>query len=464
MEKTGRELERPGDTSQTDASATTAGQLKQGSIGWVKLATLGVATVIAGDFAAWNYGLGSGGWGGMMIALVIIACMFFCLIFSLAELATMLPSAGGGYGFARRAFGPFAGFITGLAVVFAYIAGSAGITIFIDAYANAFLGISGWPLMAALWIVFSSIHAFGVGEAMDLLLGLAVIAALGLIAFVVGMAPQFSIPHLFDIPVSTALGANSFLPQGLIGVWGALPFCVAMFLGVESVVLAAEEAKDPQKNIPPGMKLAGLILFLLAFAILTVAAGGVGAAKLHNVDDPLATALILTFGEHSSLGQVVSLAALIGLMASLFSVMYAYSRQIFALSRAGLLPRFLAVTNRRQSPYLAVFIPGLIGFSLALTKAADQLVVIAVFGSVISYVMMLAAHIRLRQKEPAIERPYHTPGGAKMSGVALALTIVVLISCFLGSDVRWVGVTVILLGIGALYFLFFARHKIDPIE
>lgn len=441
-----------------------AGQLKQGSIGWVGLASLGVATVIAGDFAAWNYGLGMGGWGGMMIALVIIACMYFFLVFSLAELAAMLPGAGGGYGYARRAFGPLAGFMAGLAVVLSYIAASAGLTIFIDAYAKAFFGVSGWPLMAALWIVLTSIHAFGIGEAIGVLLSLAMIAALGLIAFMGGMVPEFSIPHLFDLPVSRAFGASIFLPQGLIGIWAALPFCVAMFMGVESVVLAAEEARDPHKNVPRGMKLACLILFLIAFSILTAASGGAGSSKLYNVDDPLATALTLTFGEHSTLGQAVSLAALIGLIASLFSVMYAYSRQTFALSRAGLLPRFLAITNRRQSPYLAVIIPGLASFLIALTKAADQLIVIAVFGAVISYVIMLAAHIQLRLNEPTVQRPYLTPGGIFTSGVALSLTMLVLISCFLGSDVRWVGVTLFLLVIGVLYFQFYARHNIVSSE
>ena len=83
-------------------------QLKQGAVGWLLLVGLGVAYVISGDFAGWNFGLAQGGWGGMFIATVVIAIMYLCMCLSMSEMATMLPTAGGGYSFARTAFGPLA--------------------------------------------------------------------------------------------------------------------------------------------------------------------------------------------------------------------------------------------------------------------------------------------------------------------------------------------------------------------
>ena len=80
-------------------------QLQQGAAGWVLLAGLGVAYVISGDFAGWNFGLAEGGWGGLLIATILMATMYTCMVFALAELSSTISTAGGGYGFARRALG-----------------------------------------------------------------------------------------------------------------------------------------------------------------------------------------------------------------------------------------------------------------------------------------------------------------------------------------------------------------------
>ena len=78
-------------------------QLKRGAAGWVLLAGLGISYVISGDFAGWNFGLAQAGWGGFVIATVAMASMYFCLVLCLAEMSSAIPTAGGGYSFARQA-------------------------------------------------------------------------------------------------------------------------------------------------------------------------------------------------------------------------------------------------------------------------------------------------------------------------------------------------------------------------
>ena len=78
-------------------------QLRRGAAGWVLLAGLGVAYVISGDFAGWNFGLAEGGWGGLLIATILMGLMYTCMVFALAEMSSAMPTAGGGYTFARRA-------------------------------------------------------------------------------------------------------------------------------------------------------------------------------------------------------------------------------------------------------------------------------------------------------------------------------------------------------------------------
>lgn len=86
-------------------------QLKKGAVGWLLLVGLGVAYVISGDFAGWNFGLAQAGWGGMFIATIVVALMYLCMCLAMSEMSTMLPTAGGGYSFARTAFGPFGGYL-----------------------------------------------------------------------------------------------------------------------------------------------------------------------------------------------------------------------------------------------------------------------------------------------------------------------------------------------------------------
>ena len=102
--------------------------LRRGSAGWLLLTGLGVAYVVSGDFSGWNIGLAKGGFGGLAIATLLMGVMYACLVFALAELSAILPTAGGGYGFARRALGTWGGFLTGTAILIEYILAPAAIS------------------------------------------------------------------------------------------------------------------------------------------------------------------------------------------------------------------------------------------------------------------------------------------------------------------------------------------------
>src|SRR5918992_6218113 len=119
-------------------------QLQKGAAGWVLLAGLGVAYVISGEFAGWNFGIAEGGWGGLLIATVLMAVMYTAMVYALAEMSAAIPVAGGGYGFARRAMGGWGGVLTGTAIVVEYAIAPAAIVVFIAAYVQSLIGIGGW--------------------------------------------------------------------------------------------------------------------------------------------------------------------------------------------------------------------------------------------------------------------------------------------------------------------------------
>jgi ethanolamine permease len=395
----------------------------------------------------------------MFLATLLMATMYLCMCFSLAELSSMIPTAGGGYGFARSAFGPWGGFLTGTAILIEYAIAPAAIAVFIGAYCESLFGIGGWMIYLAFYIIFIAIHIFGVGEALKLMFIITAVAALALGVFLVAMVPHFDVANLLDIPVTTAVGASAFLPFGYVGVWAAIPYAIWFFLAVEGVPLAAEETKNPKRDLPRGLIGAMLVLLMFALLILIVGPGGAGANSLLTSGNPLVEALSKAYGGSTWMGSFVNLVGLAGLIASFFSIIYAYSRQIFALSRAGYLPRKLSQTNKSKAPVLALVIPGIIGFGLSLTGQGDLLILVAVFGATISYVLMMAAHITLRIRRPKMDRPYRTPGGIFTSGVALVLACIAVVAGFL-VDPRVVIGAAIIYGVLIAYFAFYSRHHL----
>jgi ethanolamine permease len=305
------------------------------------------------------------------------------------------------------------------------------------------------------------IHLVGVGEALKVMFGITVIAVIALVVFVVGLIPEFSAANLTDIdPDPSKSGSSDFLPFGYAGVWAAFVYGIWFFLAVEGVPLAAEESRDPKRDMPKGIIVAMLILLLFAALMLTLAPGGAGSSTIMESDNPLPLAADTALGEGSFVGEFVNYAGLAGLIASFFSIIFAYSRQLFALSRAGYLPRALSVTSGRKTPYVALLVPGLIGFLLAaITEDGARMIQIAVFGATVSYVLMMVSHIVLRRKEPGLERPYRTPGGVATSGVALVLAVAAVVAVFL-VDQTAAFITLGVYAAFALYFAVYSRNRL----
>jgi len=438
-------------------------QLRKGAAGWVLLAGLGVAYVISGDYAGWNFGLAEGGWGGLLIATILMGIMYTAMVFSLAELSSALPTAGGGYTFARRAMGPWGGFLTGTAILIEYAIAPAAIVVFIGGYIESLdiLGITaGWPVYLACYAIFVGVHLIGVGEALKVMFAITVVAVIGLLIFVVGMIPKFDASNLTNIEPDDSSGASSFLPFGYAGILSAFVYGIWFFLAVEGVPLAAEETRDPKRDMPRGLIAAMLILLVFAALMLTLAPGGSGADTIAESDNPLPEAANAAYGGSGFVGDAVNYIGLAGLVASFFSIIFAYSRQLFALSRAGYFPRALSKTTQRRSPAIALILPGVVGFLLAaITEDGATMINIAVFGATVSYVLMMLSHIILRSKEPDLDRPYRTPGGVATSGLALVLAACAVVATFF-VDEKAAGITLGVYLLAALYFGLYSRHHL----
>ena len=174
---------------------------------------------------------------------------------------------------------------------------------------------------------------------------------------------SFDASLLTNIPPEE--GGSSFLPKGIAGIFPALPFAIWFYLAIEELPLAAEESHDPKRDIPRATiwGLTTLVLFAVLILFLNTGVGG-GAAEIGTSATPLFDGFKAVFGEGTA-ASLLALLALIGLIASFFTIIYAYGRNTYSLSRAGYFPQSLSITHpTRHTPYVALIAGAVVGYVL----------------------------------------------------------------------------------------------------
>ena len=148
-------------------------------------------------------------------------------------------------------------------------------------------------------------------------------------------------------------------------------------------------------------------------------------------------------------------------MMSVISEIFAEEAEISSIDFCSeLSSRWLSLTTRRNTPALALIIPGTIGFILATTvRDGGLLIDIAVFGATVSYVLLNLSHIVLRIREPELDRGYWTPGGRVTTSIALVLAVVSVVATFL-VDVMAASYTLGVFVLALAYFWFYSRHRV----
>ena len=410
---------------------------------------LAVAAVISGDFSGWNFGIAYAGFGGMLIAFAILVVMYYGMIFSIGEMAAAQPHTGGAYSFARSAMGPWGGFVTGLAETIEYVATTAVIVYFSASYADSItsvlLGVSipTWVWWIILYAVFIGLNSAGAAISFKFAIVVSIISITILLVFsaMAAFSGQFSWVKVFDIVPDP--GQTAFLPHGIIPILFALPFAMWFFLGIEELPLAAEESHNPVRDIPRAGIIARTTLIVTGLLVLVLNTGVVGAGAIGVSGEPLLDGFRAIVGDQ--LAAVLALFALVGLLASLQGIMFAYGRNMYSLSRAGYYPKFLSLTGKRQTPSIALLVGAIIGFialvlvdSLGGTDGVAGAIVlnIAIWGAVIAYALQMVSFVILRKKFPNAKRPYKSPWGIPGAVIAGVLSIAIFFGFFINEPAR----------------------------
>ncbi|WP_076997670.1 ethanolamine permease [Variovorax sp. KK3] len=403
-------------------------------LGPVQLWGIAVGLVISGEYFGWSYGWNTAGTLGFLVATVLVAAMYTTFIFSFTELSTAIPHAGGPFAYARRAFGPTGGFVAGFATLVEFVFAPPAISLAIGAYLNVqFPGIDPKHFALGAYVVFIALNWIGVGIAAAFELFVTVLAIFELLVFMGVVAPGWSLANFMAHGWS---GSSSFGSAAVPGIFASIPFAIWFFLAIEGAAMAAEEARDPQRTIPIAYTTGIVTLVVLAFGVM-IFAGGVGDwRRLANINDPLPQAMKAVVGADSGWLHMLVWIGLFGLIASFHGIIMGYSRQIFALARAGYLPpTFAALSPRFGTPHRALLAGGVIGIAAIFSDEWVQfggqtltanIVTMSVLGAITMYLVSMAALFKLRRDEPGLRRPYRAPFYPVFPGIAFGLGLVCL--------------------------------------
>lgn len=437
---------------------------------------IGIAAVISGDFSGWNGGIAQAGWGGMLIASIVVYGMYVLMLDSISEMAAAMPHTGGAYSFARAAMGPWGGFFTGLAETIEYVMTAATTVYFSAAYADAILSdLIGYSLNAhglqwvwwlVLYAVFVAINwvgaetSFRFAEVLSVVT-LAIIAIFGVGAFIAG---KVNFGALFNI--APQAGNGSFLPLGLAAIFYAMPFAIWLFLGIEELPLAAEEVREPEKNIPKASRLCIATFGICALIVVFLNPAVVGSKALAGSSEPLLDGYRAILP--GNVAAVLSAFALLGLLASVQGIMFAYGRNLYSLSRAGYYPAFLSLTGKKKTPYCALLVGAVIGFAALFiiayggSSAGSVVLNIAVWGAVLAYMLQMLSFVLLRRRMPDIKRPFVSRFGVPGAVIAGVLSLIIFIAVLFNPAYRlavYAMVVIYLLAI-AFFALYGRKHLV----
>jgi ethanolamine permease len=439
-------------------------------MGVLHIWALGVGVVITGEYFGWNPGLKEGGPVGMLLASLFVCALYMMWVLALAELSVAMPFAGGPLAYGRRAVGPWLGFVMGWSMFLEALFATVGTALATGGYIYFVLNLlvdgvdrplASTAAALATVAVFAVVQWVGAREQAKVMEWLTYGAILVLVWFWVACLPGVRLERILTEPLLT---------RGWEGVLKAIPFAVWWLVMIETVALAPEEAREPHRTIPRGLALAQLTLIVLVVLTWFVAAGAGSDPDQTGSDDnsyPLPFVFEQVWPRSPHL-LAFSVAAIVGMIVSYNGMIYAVSRQSFALGRAGYLPRALGLVHAtRRTPVVSILFWSLVVAAFVVwgyfneTMVMDA-VLLCNLAALVWYVLAIVCLFLLRARAPGMPRPYRVPWYPYLPVLVLAMSL------FAAGVFAWyywekeivLWVTVISYGAGLAYFFGFARTRL----
>jgi APA family basic amino acid/polyamine antiporter len=409
-------------------------QLKR-SLSWPHLVALGVGAIVGtGIYTLTGIGAGLAG-PAVILSFALCGVICACAALCYAEMSTLMPVAGSAYTYSYAVLGELVAWIIGWSLVLEYTVAAAAVAVGWSAHFSEFLNAIGVPLPAALahgaftggivdlpavviGCIVTALLVIGTRESATVNLILVAIKLAALLLFVILASSAFD-PARFHPFAPYGYGAHVDADGVKRGVLAAAALIFFAFYGFDAVSTAAEETKNPARDLSIGIVGSMVICTVIYIAVAAAALGAASYLDISHTGAPLVHVLELV--RHPLAAQLVASAAIVALPTVILVLMYGQSRIWFVMARDGLLPERLAALHRtRGTPVAMTVFAGFWVVLLAATLPLDRIALLANAGTLAAFIAVALSLLVLRLREPSRPRVFRAPLGIAVAVICIA--------------------------------------------
>jgi APA family basic amino acid/polyamine antiporter len=440
------------------------------TLSWPHLIGLGVGGIVGtGIYTLTGVGAGLAG-PAVMLSFVVAGIVCACAALAYAEMATMMPIAGSAYTYTYATLGELLAWIVGWALILEYTVVCSAVAVGWSGYAAGVIRSAGWGVpemllkgpgagglinMPAIVIslAVAGLLALGTRESATVNLVLVFVKLVALAAFVTLALPAFD-PANFEPFAPYGYGAVEDADGVKHGMMAAAAVIFFAFYGFDAVSTAAEEARNPARDLKIGIVGSMLLCTLIYMAVAAAALGGSNYQALADSSEPLA--MVLRNLQHPLAATLIAAAAVIALPTVIMAFMYGQSRVFFVMARDGLLPqRLSAVSERSGTPILMTLVTGVIVAAIAGFVPLQKIAELANAGTLMAFIAVATCMLVMRQRLPDHPRLFSVP-------LPWLVGIVAIVGCiYLFVSLPTITKTffAIWMAVGLVVYFLYARHK-----
>ncbi|HZG31845.1 MAG TPA: amino acid permease [Sphingopyxis sp.] len=446
------------------------GQALARTLGWPHLVALGVGAIV-GTGILTLIGVGADKAGpAVILSFAIAGLICACAALAYAEMATMIPASGSAYTYSYVVIGELIAWVVGWSLILEYSLVVSAVAVGWSGYAAPLLeawagvpmalmqgpelgGIVNLPAIAIIAIV-AGMLLFGTRESATVNAVLVIVKVVALAVFVAVALPAFDAANLE--PFSPYGFAKHMGPDGVErGVMAAAAIIFFAFYGFDAIATAAEEAKNPDRDLKIGIVGSMLACVVIYIAVAVAAVGAIAYSRFANSPEPLA--LILRELGQPLAAHYLAISAIIALPTVILAFFYGQSRIFFTMARDGLLPTALARLSSRGTPVRITIFTALVVAVLAGFIPLGELAALANAGTLAAFTAVSICMLIMRRRAPDAPRTFRAPLPWLVGSVAV-LGCIYLFFSLPAQTQLWFGIWN--LGGLALYFLYSRQRAI----